>query len=134
MSFGSWTIWIPETRRERARGLLGRSGLEPDEGFLLEHTRSVHTFGMRFPIDAVLLDRDDRVIAVVRLSPNRVLLPRAHVRSVLEVASEVPLAMLRTAAVGREANHQDAVVLHPDGIPDVPGEHVPVDHGLVRLD
>jgi hypothetical protein len=40
--------------------------------------------------------------------------------------------MLRTAPVGREANHQDAVVLDPDGIPDVPGEHMPVDHGLVR--
>src|SRR5436190_20293849 len=80
-------VWIPETRRERARGLLGRSGLDPDEGLLLEHTRSVHTFGMRFAIDAVLLDRDHRVIGVVRLSPNRVLLPRPHVRAVLEVAA-----------------------------------------------
>jgi uncharacterized protein len=86
-SVGSWIVWIPETRRERARGLLGRSGLEPNEGLLLEHTRSVHTFGMRFSIDAVLLDRDDRVIGVVRLSPNRVLLPRPHVRAVLEVAA-----------------------------------------------
>ena len=87
VSLGSWIVWIAETRRERARGLLGRSGLEPDEGLLLEHTRSVHTFGMRFSIDAVLLDRDDRVIGVVRLSPNRVLLPRPHVRAVLEVAA-----------------------------------------------
>jgi uncharacterized protein len=85
--FGPWIVWIPETLRERGRGLLGRSGLEPNEGLLLEHSRSVHTFGMRFPIDAVLLDRDDRVIAVVRLSPNRVLLPRARVRAVLEVAA-----------------------------------------------
>jgi uncharacterized membrane protein (UPF0127 family) len=86
VSLGSWIVLIPETRRERARGLLGRSGLEPNEGLLLEHTRSVHTFGMRFSIDAVLLDRDDRVIGVVRLSPNRVLLPRPHVSAVLEVA------------------------------------------------
>jgi len=59
--FGPWRVWIPKTLRERARGLLGRSELEPNEGLLLERSRSVHTFGMRFPIDAVLLDRDDRV-------------------------------------------------------------------------
>jgi uncharacterized protein len=87
VNIGSLVVWIPETLRERARGLLGRSELEPNEGLLLERSRSVHTFGMRFPIDAVLLDRDDRVIDVVRLSPNRVLLPRTHVRSVLEVAA-----------------------------------------------
>lgn len=87
VNIGSLVVWIPETLRERAWGLLGRSELEPNEGLLLERSRSVHTFGMRFPIDAVLLDRDDRVIAVVRLSPNRVLLPRSRVRSVLEVAA-----------------------------------------------
>ena len=87
VNIGSLVVWIPETLRERARGLLGRSELQPNEGLLLERSRSVHTFGMRFPIDAVLLDRDDRVIAVVRLSPNRVLLPRGRVRSVLEVAA-----------------------------------------------
>ena len=85
--FGPFIVEVPQTHRERARGLLGRSGLGPNEGLLLERSRSVHTFGMRFPIDAVLLDRDDRVIDVVRLSPNRVLLPRAHVRAVLEVAA-----------------------------------------------
>src|SRR5439155_20010707 len=83
---GPFTVDIPETMRERARGLRGRHALGPDEGLLLEHSRSVHTFGMRFPIDAVLLDRDDRVIGVVRLPPNRVLLPRPRVRAVLEVA------------------------------------------------
>jgi uncharacterized membrane protein (UPF0127 family) len=83
---GPWLVWIPETLWERARGLLGRAQLEPNEGLLLERSRSVHTFGMRFAIDAVLLDRDDRVVEVVRLSPNRVLLPRARVRAVLEVA------------------------------------------------
>ena len=100
-SLGSWMVWIPETRRERARGLLGRSGLDPSEGLLLEHTRSVHTFGMRFSIDAVLLDRDDRVIGVVRLSPNRVLLPRQHVRAVLEVAAGQGRRFTPGARVGR---------------------------------
>ena len=35
----------------RARGLLGRSGLEPDGGMLIDPAGSVHMFFMRFPID-----------------------------------------------------------------------------------
>jgi uncharacterized protein len=84
--FGAFIVDVPETRRERVRGLLGRSTLRPDEGFLFEHCRSVHTFGMRFAIDAVLLDRHGRVVAIVRLPPGRVLLPRPRVRHIMEVA------------------------------------------------
>ena len=38
------------------RGLLGRDGLEQGEGLLLRPASSIHTFFMRFPIDAVFLD------------------------------------------------------------------------------
>ena len=41
----------------RARGLLGRSGLDRGEGLLLKPTFSIHTFFMRFPIDVVFLDK-----------------------------------------------------------------------------
>ncbi len=41
----------------RLRGLLGRDGLQPGEGLLLRPASSIHTFFMRFPIDAVFLDR-----------------------------------------------------------------------------
>jgi len=85
--FGPFTVDVPETRRERARGLLGRDALSPDEGLLLRRCTSIHTFGMRFPIDAVLLDREDRVVAVVTIEPGRILLPRRRVRHVLEVAA-----------------------------------------------
>jgi uncharacterized membrane protein (UPF0127 family) len=68
------------------RGLLGRTGLDPEEGLLLERTRSVHTFGMRFAIAAALLDGSRVVRALVRLPPRRVLLPRRGVRHVLELA------------------------------------------------
>jgi len=74
---------IPTTRRERVRGLRGRTSLPPFHALLL-NTRSIHTFGMRFPIDAVLLDRRRRVIRVQRMNPGRVLLPRPGVRFVLE--------------------------------------------------
>lgn len=77
---------VPETRLERMRGFLGRSDLDPEEALLLERTRSVHTFGMRFAIAVALLDRRGVVRAVVRMSPRRVILPRPGVWHVLEFA------------------------------------------------
>ena len=81
---GPFAVRIPETRAERRRGLLG-SALSPGEGLLLRRCRSVHTFGMRFPIDAVLLDARFRVVAVVPMGPRRILLPRPGIRHILEV-------------------------------------------------
>lgn len=75
----------PTRRHERVRGLLGWRRLDPTEGLLLR-ARSVHTVGMRWPIDAVLLGAELRVIDVITLRPGRVLLPRRGVRLVLETA------------------------------------------------
>jgi len=48
----------------RMKGLLGRSELGPGEGILLRPASAIHTFFMRFPIDAVFLDREWRVVAI----------------------------------------------------------------------
>ena len=48
----------------RMRGLLGRDGLEQGEGLLLRPASSIHTFFMRFPIDAVFLDRGLVVLGI----------------------------------------------------------------------
>ncbi|MFC0399678.1 DUF192 domain-containing protein [Paraburkholderia rhizosphaerae] len=59
---------------ERMRGLLGRATLADDEALLLVPCRSVHTFGMRFSIDVMFVDRLWRVIAVHReVPPARIL-------------------------------------------------------------
>ena len=49
---------------QRMRGLLGRRQLPEGEGILLRPAGSVHTFFMRFPIDAVFLDREQVVLRV----------------------------------------------------------------------
>jgi len=82
---------VPQTRRERMRGLLGRSRLAPDRALLLERTRSIHTFGMRFPIAVALLDRELVVRSVRRVRSGRLLLPRLGSRHVLECAEGVDL-------------------------------------------
>ena len=55
---------LAETPFSRLRGLLGRSGLPPGEGMLLRPASSIHTAFMRFAIDAVFLDRENRVLEV----------------------------------------------------------------------
>ena len=64
---------VPKRAFGRARGLLGRDGLEPGGGMLIDGAGSVHMFFMRFPIDVVFLDRDRTVVGVRhRLRPWRV--------------------------------------------------------------
>jgi uncharacterized membrane protein (UPF0127 family) len=71
----------------RLRGLLGRRSLPAGEGILLRPAGSIHTFFMRFPIDAVFLDRNNVVVAVEReLPPWRVASCRAA-RSVVELTA-----------------------------------------------
>ena len=93
---------IPESSFGRARGLLGRDGLEPGGGMLIDRAGSVHMFFMRFPIDVVFLARDRTVVAVRhRLAPWRYAGARRAV-----AALELPAG--RAAEVGVETG--DALV------------------------
>jgi uncharacterized membrane protein (UPF0127 family) len=56
----------------RLRGLLGRRSLPHGQALLIEPCKSIHTFFMRFPIDAAFLSRDLRVLrAIPTLKPWR---------------------------------------------------------------
>ncbi|MDA0578048.1 MAG: DUF192 domain-containing protein [Verrucomicrobia bacterium] len=57
---------LAETFGSRLRGLLGRDQLPQDEGLYLAPCRAVHTFGMRFALDLLFVDRQWRVQRVVR--------------------------------------------------------------------
>jgi uncharacterized membrane protein (UPF0127 family) len=48
----------------RMRGLLGKKTMPAGEGLLLRPASSIHTFFMRFPIDAVFLGRGLEVLEV----------------------------------------------------------------------
>lgn len=63
---------VARTQWERMRGLLGRDGLATGGGMRFDGTNSIHMFFMRFPIDVLYLDRNDRVVKIVRdLAPWR---------------------------------------------------------------
>lgn len=52
------------TPLSRLRGLLGRKSLPSGEGILLRPAGSIHTFFMRFAIDAVFLDEELCVVGI----------------------------------------------------------------------
>jgi uncharacterized protein len=71
----------------RMKGLLGKKSLGPGEGLLLRPAGSVHTWFMRFPIDAVFLDGEGRVLKVAEdLRPWRAAGCRGA-RAVLELSA-----------------------------------------------
>jgi len=56
----------------RLKGLLGRDRLAPGEALCIEPCTSIHTFFMKFPIDAAFLGRDGTVVrAIEELRPWR---------------------------------------------------------------
>ncbi|MEW1671214.1 DUF192 domain-containing protein [Streptomyces albidoflavus] len=75
-------LQIAASLRARTRGLLGRSSFTG--ALLLTPAKSVHTLGMRIPIDIAYLDRHLRVIDLHTMKPHRIGRPRVHVHHVLE--------------------------------------------------
>lgn len=76
------SLEVAGSRAARRRGLLGRDGFE---GVLLfEGTRSVHSVGMRFPIDVAFCTGDLEVLKTMRVEPHRITLPVWRARCVLE--------------------------------------------------
>jgi len=70
----------------RGKGLLGTNSLEPGDGLLIEPCQSIHSFWMRYPFDALFLDRGSRVVHLIsRMRPNRISRHVFAARSVLEL-------------------------------------------------
>jgi len=69
-------------------GLLGERDLPPGDGLLIIPCQGVHTLGMLFPIDIVVLDDDWKVIEVRRdLRPFRITPVFWRAAAVLELPS-----------------------------------------------
>jgi uncharacterized protein len=76
------SLEVADTRPARRRGLLGRDGIEG--ALLLRPARSVHTFGMRFPLDVAWCDRNLHVLRIARMDRYRVSRPVLRARAVIE--------------------------------------------------
>jgi hypothetical protein len=77
---------IADTLASRMKGLLGRKGLDPGEALVIIPCISIHTVGMRFPIDAVFFGRDNKAVATLRhMKPYRLSGLYTSARGVIEL-------------------------------------------------
>jgi uncharacterized membrane protein (UPF0127 family) len=76
---------LADSALRRMRGLLGRKNLDSGDGILIRPAPAIHTWFMRFAIDAVFLDRELNVLSVrPGLRPWRMASQRGA-RAVLEL-------------------------------------------------
>jgi uncharacterized membrane protein (UPF0127 family) len=81
----------------RMKGLLGRRSLGPDTAMVIDPCSSIHTLGMRFPIDVVFLDANNTITAIApQVRPGRLWVSGGwRARRVIESeAGFLPLAEL----------------------------------------
>jgi uncharacterized membrane protein (UPF0127 family)/Flp pilus assembly protein protease CpaA len=104
----------------RFLGLMGRKGLGDGQGLLLSPAPSIHTFFMRFPIDAVFLNAEMQVVGIRQsLRPWRLAGARGA-RSVLELpAGQAERVGLEVGDALRLVMLEQAVA-EPAGAPPLP--------------
>jgi uncharacterized protein len=81
-------LLIARTHWSRFRGLMATDAarFSHGQGLWINPSRGIHTFAMRFPIDAVYLDRDRVIIHIEQdLKPWRMAAVRINAASVLEL-------------------------------------------------
>lgn len=65
----AWEMQQAVSPWQRVIGLIGTRTLDPDGGLWIEPCATVHTIGMRFAIDVLLLDRAGCVVAIAQNVP-----------------------------------------------------------------
>lgn len=84
----TWQCLKAESALERTRGLLGRNGLPSGTLMLLPRCNLIHTFGMRFPLDLMFIDRHYCIRKIVRnVKPGRLAWGGWAARQTLEAQS-----------------------------------------------
>lgn len=85
-AFLSLGVSKADTTFTRLCGLLGRRRLHPEDGLWIVPSQGIHTFGMLFAIDAVYLNKNERVVEFAEhLSPFRIGPIRTGAHSVIEL-------------------------------------------------
>lgn len=79
------TVTVAHGFVQRARGLAWRANVPAGFALQLDRCRSVHTFGMRFSLDLLWLDRENRVVRVDYDVPASRMRCCWRARSVVEV-------------------------------------------------
>ena len=85
-TFLAFRVRVADSILGRLIGLLGRKSLAPDSGVWIVPSNAVHTIGMLFSFDLVLIDKDFKVVGLRELvRPFRVTWPNHRAESVIEL-------------------------------------------------
>jgi uncharacterized membrane protein (UPF0127 family) len=77
-----------ETFYQRFVGFMFKK--ESDYALLLKNCKSIHTFFMRFDLDIIYLDKENKVIQIIKqLKPFNIILPINNACSILEIPSNI---------------------------------------------
>lgn len=82
-------VRVCKTMIERLVGLLGTKSLKEKEACWIQKCNSIHTFGMRYAIDAYFLDQSNVVVGVMQnMKPGRISPIYFKAKSVVEMSSD----------------------------------------------
>jgi uncharacterized membrane protein (UPF0127 family) len=85
-TFLALRVKVADSVLSRMVGLLGKRSLEPEGGVWIVPCNSIHTIGMLFTIDVVLLDKDFKVVGLHELvRPLSITRPNFRAESVIEL-------------------------------------------------
>lgn len=85
-TFLAFRVKVADSILGRLVGLLGKRSLQPDSGVWIVPANAIHTIGMLFSFDLVLIDKDFKVVGLRELvRPFRVTWPEGKAESVLEL-------------------------------------------------
>jgi uncharacterized protein len=85
-AFLAFRVVVADSVLGRLVGLLGKRSLKPASGVWIVPSNSIHTIGMLFTIDVVLIDKNFRVVGLRELvRPFSITRPNFRAESVLEL-------------------------------------------------
>lgn len=85
-TFLAFQVRVADSIWGRLVGLLGRKSLQPSSGVWLIPASCVHSIGMLFSFDVVLIDKNFRVVGLREMvRPFSITRPNFHAESVIEL-------------------------------------------------
>jgi uncharacterized protein len=85
-TFLAFRVRVADFILSRLIGLLGKRSLPPNSGIWIFPASGIHTFGMLFTIDVVLIDKDFKVVGLREcLRPFSLVWPSFRAESVIEL-------------------------------------------------
>lgn len=85
-TFIAFRVKVADSITSRLVGLLGKRFLKPDSGVWIVPANAIHTIGMLFTFDAILIDKNFKVVGLRELiRPFRITRPNFRAESIIEV-------------------------------------------------